>query len=410
MTDYDAVIVGASLAGCATAIHLGRSGARVALVEKRPDPDAFKRVCGHYIQASAVPALHRLGVLGDLEQAGAVRGRPRVWTPYGWFGGDNHARETRRDFRSLSVRREVLDPLLRRRAAETPGVELMLGRTLDAIEPGPRVRVRQRAGEPVTLTARLLVGADGRGSRTAELAGLPTRTAENARFAYWGYFEGPPLGTGASVHLWFLPNGDVAIVTPTDGGLTLYVAFPRLERAPEFKRDIEGSLRAFIAALPDAPPIEGSTLAGPLVGKLDLTNEWRRTTGDGIALVGDAALAADPVGAIGCGWAVQSAEWLAETVAPALAGDARLEPALRRYARRHRRELLGHSKLAAQGSKAGPPDPLSKLIFAAAVHDPVTAEHVEAFASRFIRPSRFLAPRALLRAALVNRRHRAVTA
>jgi 2-polyprenyl-6-methoxyphenol hydroxylase-like FAD-dependent oxidoreductase len=39
---YDAVIVGASLAGCTTAIALGRAGARVALVEKRPDPAAFK--------------------------------------------------------------------------------------------------------------------------------------------------------------------------------------------------------------------------------------------------------------------------------------------------------------------------------------------------------------------------------
>jgi 2-polyprenyl-6-methoxyphenol hydroxylase-like FAD-dependent oxidoreductase len=401
VADYDAVIVGASLAGCATAIHLGRAGAQVALVEKRPDPAAFKRVCGHFIQASAVPALERLGVMEELEAAGAVRGRPRVWTRYGWFGGGDGA-GTGPDMRSLSIRREILDPLLRRRAAETPGVDLLLGHTLDAVEPGPRVRLRRRGGEPVELTARLLIGADGRGSRTAELAKLPTRTKENARFAYWGYFEGPPLGTGASVHLWFLDGGDVGIATPTDGGLTLYVAFPRLERAPEFKRDIEGALRAFTAALPDAPPIGASTLAGPLVGKLDLTNEWRRTTGDGIALVGDAALAADPVGAIGCGWAIQSAEWLAEQVAPALANGAPLQPALRRYHRRHRRELLGHSRFAAGASRAKPLNPVERLLFSAAVHDQATAEHVEAFAARVIRPGRFLAPRALARAAVVN--------
>ena len=74
MTDFDAVVVGASLAGCATAIHLGRAGHRVALVDKRPDPAAYKRVCGHFIQSSAVPALERLGVLDELEAAGAVRG------------------------------------------------------------------------------------------------------------------------------------------------------------------------------------------------------------------------------------------------------------------------------------------------------------------------------------------------
>ena len=73
MTDFDAVVVGASLAGCATAIHLGRAGHRVALVDKRPDPAAYKRVCGHFIQSSAVPAIERLGVLDDLEAAGSGR-------------------------------------------------------------------------------------------------------------------------------------------------------------------------------------------------------------------------------------------------------------------------------------------------------------------------------------------------
>jgi 2-polyprenyl-6-methoxyphenol hydroxylase-like FAD-dependent oxidoreductase len=391
-TDFDAVIVGASLAGCATAIHLGRAGARVALVERKPDPAAFKRVCGHFIQASGVPALERLGVLGELEAAGAVRGRPRVWCPYGWI--EPHG--DRDDMRSLSIRREVLDPLLRDRAAETPGVELMLGRTLEGLEPR---RVRLRDGG--SLGAKLIVGADGRGSRTAALAGLPTRTRPNARFGYWGYFEGPPLGTGASVHIWFTGR-DVGIVTPTDGGLTLYVAFPTLDRAPAYKRDIEGELRRFLGALPDAPPIAESRLAGPLVGKLDLTNEWRTTTGASIALAGDAALAADPVGAIGCGWALQSAEWLADAVTPALHGDEPLARGLRRYRRRHRRGLMGHSRLAADASRAEPPNALQKLIFSAATRDPVTAERVEAFAARTARATSLLSPRTLARAALVS--------
>ncbi|MGE5527458.1 MAG: FAD-dependent oxidoreductase, partial [Methanosarcina sp.] len=55
-SNYDAVIVGGSLAGCATAIGLGRAGLRVAVIEKQPDPDAFKRTCSHFIQASGVPA------------------------------------------------------------------------------------------------------------------------------------------------------------------------------------------------------------------------------------------------------------------------------------------------------------------------------------------------------------------
>ena len=64
------------------------------------------------------------------------------------------------------------------------------------------------------------------------------------------------------------------------GDQMLYVAFLGTERVKAFRRDIEGELRAFVGALPDAPPIAESRLAGPLVGKLDLTNEWRRPSGD----------------------------------------------------------------------------------------------------------------------------------
>ncbi len=85
VADYDVAIVGASLAGCAAAIMLGRAGARVALVEKRPDPNAFKRVCTHFIQSSAIPTLERIGLLGPMHEAGALRARARLWTRWGWL-------------------------------------------------------------------------------------------------------------------------------------------------------------------------------------------------------------------------------------------------------------------------------------------------------------------------------------
>ena len=81
---YDAVIVGASLAGCAAAIQLGRAGQRVAVVEKQPDPQAYKRTCSHFIQASGVPAIERLGLLEPIEAAGGQRPRVHAWTRWGW--------------------------------------------------------------------------------------------------------------------------------------------------------------------------------------------------------------------------------------------------------------------------------------------------------------------------------------
>ncbi|WP_443065393.1 FAD-dependent monooxygenase [Streptomyces sp. NBC_00536] len=45
--DYDVVISGASLAGSAAAILLARRGVRVALLERRSDPAAYKVLCTH---------------------------------------------------------------------------------------------------------------------------------------------------------------------------------------------------------------------------------------------------------------------------------------------------------------------------------------------------------------------------
>src|SRR5215204_2807438 len=84
-SDYDAVIVGGSLAGNTTAMLLGRAGLRVALVERQPGPDAFKRVCSHFIQASGVPPLERLGLLDPIIAAGGVRSRIQAWTQWGWL-------------------------------------------------------------------------------------------------------------------------------------------------------------------------------------------------------------------------------------------------------------------------------------------------------------------------------------
>jgi 2-polyprenyl-6-methoxyphenol hydroxylase-like FAD-dependent oxidoreductase len=178
----------------------------------------------------------------------------------------------------------------------------------------------------------------------------------------------------------------------------LYVAMPHRDRIPEFRPDPEAALRAFFAAVPDPPPLAESTLAGAVIGRLDMTNEARRPAADGIALIGDAALAADPVAAIGCGWALQSAEWLAEAVTPALTGDASLPRALKRYARRHRRELGGHARLLDEFARRETLSPVTRLLFKAAVTDERVSEKLGAYAGRLIRPSQLLTPATLGRA------------
>ena len=399
---YDAVIVGASLAGSAAAIQLGRAGLSVAVVEKQPDPQAFKRMCSHFIQASGVPAVERLGLLEQIEAAGGQRPRMHAWTKWGWIEAPPE-----RAGRGLNLRREVLDPMLRSTAAETPGVEMMLGwsaeRMLREGESFAGVAVRNPQGEVRELRGRLTVGADGRDSSIAELAEVPEKTLPHNRIAYGGYFEGPPAKYAPDASIWMMdPQWGAAF--PTDSGLTFYAAMPTKDRLAEFKRDPEGALVDYLSLVPDAPPIRESRAVEPVLGKIDMTNRVRRPVAPGLALIGDAALAADPLFGVGCGWAFQSAEWLADSVGPALQGSESLEQGLDRYRRRHARELKGHAFFIHDYATGRKFNPAERFMFAAAARDPKAAELFDSFGTRQIRPQQFM-PRMLPRAVAVNTRH-----
>jgi 2-polyprenyl-6-methoxyphenol hydroxylase-like FAD-dependent oxidoreductase len=401
-SDYDAVIVGASLAGCATAIHLGRSGLRVAVVEKRPDPNAYKRTCSHFIQASGVPALDRLGLLEPMLAAGARQPKVRIWCQWGWIESPPE-----RAPRGINLRREILDPLVRSTAAETPGVEMMLGwsaeRLLREGDSFAGVAVSNPQEEERELRARLTVGADGRDSRIAELSGVPVKTYPHNRFAYGGYFEGGAPANAPDASAWFL-NPQWCAAFPTDSDLTFYAAMPTKDRLPEFKQDPEGALVRFISDVPDAPPIREGRLVGSMMGKVEMTNRMRTPVAPGLALVGDAALATDPLFGVGCGWAFQSAEWLTDSVRPALQGDESLERGLKRYRRRHAKELRGHAFFIHDYSTGRRFNPGERMIWSAATRDPETALILESYGTRKIGPAQML-PRAFSRAIAVHARH-----
>jgi 2-polyprenyl-6-methoxyphenol hydroxylase-like FAD-dependent oxidoreductase len=402
-SDYDVAIAGASLAGCTTAILLAKAGARVALVEQRPDANAFKRICTHYIQSSAVPTLERLGLLERMMQAGALRGRARLWTRWGWI--DPPARSTVPS--GVNLRREKLDPMIRQLAAETSGVDLILGHTVQELvrEDGAvcGLKARDSQGETLTLRARLVVGADGRDSRVAKLAEVRTKRVRHGRFAYGGYFEGPMPVTAPDPALWLL-DPHMAAAFPTDSDLTFYAVMPTKDRLPEFRADPEAALKAFVSSVPEAPPILASRLVGEVTGKIDMTNVIHTPTAPGLALTGDAAGALDPLWGVGCGFAFQSSEWLADSVAPALMGAESLEQGLERYRRRHARGLRGHTATILDYSSGRKLNPGERMIFSAATRDERLARTFEAFGSRNIGPLRAM-PAMIPRAMFVHTRH-----
>lgn len=405
--DYDVVISGAGLAGSAAAILLARRGVRVALLERRSDPEAYKVLCTHSIQACAFPVLDELGLVPALEKAGAVHNVVRWYTRWGWIEPRAAPRGPALPY-GYNVRRSTIDPLIRSRAAETRGVDLLLGHQVTGLlrEAGRTVGVRTSTPQGEReIRARLVVGADGKDSAVAKFAEVPFRKDENTRFGYLAHFRDLPLPGGIS-HTWFL-EPDMAYAFVNDDGVTVLAALPDKKRLPAFREDLEGSFLAFFRDLPEAPPIDSAERTTKIVGTVDYPLISREPTAPGVALIGDAALTADPLWGVGCGWALQSAQWLAKAIAPAATGRGDLDGSLAVYAREHRRRLRGHQYLAVDYAKARPFNPVERLMFSAAARDAAMARHMHRFASRLIGPSRFLNPAALARAAAINIKHRA---
>jgi menaquinone-9 beta-reductase len=391
---YDVAIVGASTAGCTAARMYAQRGARVALIERRPAPDAYKTVCTHFIQSSATPTIERLGLAPLLERRGAVHNAIDVWTPVsGWI-------DTGRDGAyGFSVTRRTLDPLLRRLAAETPGVELLSGWTAIGLLGGARpagVRIEDRSHARGELSAKVVVGADGRDSKVARWAHVPGRVKPHGRFFYWGYWRDVRPATQRS-KMWLL-DPDAAYTFPNEDGLTVVLVAPHRDRLPEFQADLHGAYQAMLRALPDGPDMSEAKLESKLLGKLDLPNVIRPAARPGVAFAGDAALAGDPLWGVGCGWAFQSAEWLVQETADALGqGEATLDAALERYRRLHRKRLLAHYLQITDIASGRPINAIERRLYRAAARDPLVRAAFERIGSREATPASMLKPRLIAR-------------
>src|SRR3954468_20237114 len=369
--EYDVAIVGASIGGCAAATFLARKGARVALVERRPDPGAWKTMCTHFIQASATPTIERLGLIDEIEAAGGVHNGIVAWTPWGWVEPDPPS-----DYRypryGYDIRREKLDPMIRGLAAETDGVDVMLGETVTGLlgqNGRPEgIRTADRNREEREIRARLVVGADGRDSVVAKMANVPGRVMPHGRFGYFAYYSNLPLVSGEKSLFWFT-DPDIMYAFPQDEDLTLLAVFLTKDHQTWFKRNLEANFEACFRGLPRAPDLSKAKRESKVLGRLELPNVQRPAGRRGLAFVGDAAMAADPVWGIGCGWAFQSGEWLAEEVGDALtagAPDEAVDAGIERYRKRHRRELMGHFMITSDYATGRRFSPFEHLLFGGA--------------------------------------------
>jgi len=323
----DVVVVGAGPAGAATAILLAEQGLDVVVLDRARFPRA--KTCGEYLPPEAARVFDRLGVLKAVDAIAAPLRGMKITAPDGrTLVGSYRAVGEFRPYRqhAMAVPRLALDTLLVERVRALP-IELREDtRVTDLVVTGDRVvGVEARSGDdqPVTITARLVVAADGRTSVVAQRLGL-RREHRLQRMALVTYVTGIPECTE-----WgeiYVDPPDYAVLNPlADGRVNVSVVVPLGDARPYAAR-----LEQFVAArVPHMPHLArrlaGATRVEPVRAMGPLAYRVESPRQPGVLLVGDAAGFYDPFTGEGVFAALRGAELLAETAGGDLRrGDATL--------------------------------------------------------------------------------------
>ena len=356
MTDqYDVIVVGARCAGSPTAMLLAEKGHKVLVVDRSTFPS--DTLSTHMIHSPGIAALRRWGVLDDVLATGC----PSVDQYSFDFGpitiaGTQHAADDGGRV-SYAPRRTVLDKILVD-AADRAGAEVREGFTVEEVlvEEGTVVGIRGHAegGASLVERARIVVGADGRGSQVAKAV----HAAQ--------YNEKPELQGGAYTYWSGFPVDGFEIVIrpdrgwaalPTNDGLTLLVVgWPAAELAA-FRSDVEANYLKTLEMAPEfAERVRGATREDRFhLGSVP--NYFRRPFGAGWALVGDAGYNKDPITAQGISDAFLDAERCAAAIDATFSGTTTFDAAMGQYQQERDAHALPVYEFTTQLATLEPPPP-----------------------------------------------------
>ena len=402
---FDVVIVGARCAGAPLAALLARQGVATAVVDKATFPSDTPST--HFFQNDGGRVLAALGVLDDVLRAGAPWMERVDLRIDGLRMAHRWPRRPDDPGPLLSVRRPVLDTLLVE-AAEKAGATVRTGtRVTGLVQEGGRVTgVRVGGGHRApggdgesTIGATVVVGADGTGSAVARHTGARSyNTVPNQRLACWAYYEGAAAPEPATffAQRW---DEEYVIAGPCDAGLYLVVVIPPVERASQFREDVEGAFDAHVAACePVAAVVAGATR----VGRPSLVTRWtgffRESAGPGWVLVGDAGHFKDPSPGQGITDALRQAERLAGTIVEGLGGGGPLDAALRDWWRWRDADAREMAWFAHDLGRGGRVPPVLIELLHGLESDPDMVDRWFDVLNHRVRPSAILTPVRLLAA------------
>ncbi|MEW9625628.1 UbiH/UbiF/VisC/COQ6 family ubiquinone biosynthesis hydroxylase [Rhodanobacter geophilus] len=334
----DVAVVGGGMVGAAAALALAKSGFATALLEARaPQPwsvadEVDLRVVG--LAPSSIALLDELGVWTSIRGArSGPYARMHVWDSESGAAIAFDAADEGRDLLGHIVENNLVQWTLWQ-ALETAGVRRLCPaevRGFDARED----RVTLELADGASLSARLVVAADGAASPLRTMAGIATRGRDYAQRAVVAHVatERPHAQTA-----WqrFLPTGPLALLPLADGRSSIVWSLPE----DEAQRVLLLSDAAFLQELGVASDfrlgrVVSTTKRAAFPLKLQLAETYQA---ERFVLLGDAAHAVHPLAGQGVNLGLRDVAELRDVLVAARdAGrDFAAAHVLRRYARRRR--------------------------------------------------------------------------
>ena len=330
---YDVLVVGAGPAGSSAAYHLARQGADVLLVDRFAFPR--NKRCGDGIVTAALEELALMEIADEMQVHYSVSSHVALWL-YG-IKSVTECTASEHFTAGYIAPRASFDALLCEHALQA-GASWLDCTTIHELEGMQSNRAIVRGvhkGSPLWIQARIVIAADGSGSRlagqlrkslleqgiTTPLTGPIVRLARYT--ALRGYYRNIERLQEAEDAMEFYMQSEPGTfyywIFPMDDGLANVGVIAHMEQLREHRPDLAQAVRNFL----QSAAINERGANATLQGQLEAAPIWsgmRGTAlyGDHLLCVGDAAALVHPLTAEGISGALTSGRLAAETALKAL--------------------------------------------------------------------------------------------